>query len=337
MQPRPAHETAGGLQARWPTTAPRLPTPTFACRMLFNTIFGTGQFFAAPFFNVYALRNLHFNYVWPQIFATITSVASLASMPMWGWLAQNRQQAVAGHRNLRRLHVTLHLDPGQPGPPYHGDPADDLVGPGRRAVLGRLVRRSSTCSSASARRRRPPSTWRPWAVTGLMGGLAPLVGSAVMRGLSGWSGHLFHLTLLNYHVQVSFWPTLRSSPCRFAAPGRYAGGRHTRCIAAVGSRRSALMAQPPAFAAAGRRGVEAAHHPGTRRGPDTAGSRRTGERTCGPQPGGAGGGGASVGRDRGPGCRRCPDCRAARPRPVLPPRGPRRRLPLSATAAPTAR
>src|SRR5206468_10559839 len=55
--------------------------------MLFSTVFAGAQCFAAPFYIVYALRVLKLNYVWLQIFATLASIASLLSMPLWGYLS----------------------------------------------------------------------------------------------------------------------------------------------------------------------------------------------------------------------------------------------------------
>ena len=54
--------------------------------MRFNVLFGVGQNIAAPFFIAYALGSLKFNYAWLQIFATLASATSLASMPLWGYL-----------------------------------------------------------------------------------------------------------------------------------------------------------------------------------------------------------------------------------------------------------
>ncbi|HEV2471592.1 MAG TPA: MFS transporter, partial [Chthonomonadales bacterium] len=53
----------------------------------FSALFACGQFFAAPFFNVYGLQNLRLNYMWLQIFNAITTLTSLAAFPMWGYLS----------------------------------------------------------------------------------------------------------------------------------------------------------------------------------------------------------------------------------------------------------
>ena len=53
----------------------------------FSGSFAFAQFFAAPFYIVYALQTLKLNYAWLQVFATLASLASLVSMPFWGYLS----------------------------------------------------------------------------------------------------------------------------------------------------------------------------------------------------------------------------------------------------------
>src|SRR5262249_3356469 len=57
--------------------------PFMTCSLLF----AAGQFFAGPFYIVYALQTLKLNYVWLQVFATLTSLTSLLSTPLWGYLS----------------------------------------------------------------------------------------------------------------------------------------------------------------------------------------------------------------------------------------------------------
>jgi HEAT repeat protein/predicted MFS family arabinose efflux permease len=211
MQPRPKPATTGGLRSVLAYYRTPFADPNFRRLMLFNTIFGTGQFFAAPFFNVYALRNLHFDYVWLQVFATITSIASLASMPMWGWLADkfgNKPLLAIGVCGVFTLPFTWILASAD-----HPTTAIllmiELALAGGFFWAGVGLTQFNLLISLSPPQKTPIYVATMAAVTGLMGGLSPLVGSMVMRGLSGWSGHLFHLTLLNYHVTFFISAMLR--------------------------------------------------------------------------------------------------------------------------------
>jgi HEAT repeat protein/Na+/melibiose symporter-like transporter len=211
MQPRPQAEAAGGLKQVLAYYRTPFADPNFRRLMLFNTVFGTGQFFAAPFFNVYALQNLHFDYVWLQVFATITSVASLASMPMWGWLADkfgNKPLLAIGVCGVFTLPLTWMLTT-----PDHPTAAIllliELSIAGGLFWAGVGLTQFNLLISLSPPQKTPIYVATMAAVTGLMGGLSPLVGSAVMRALTGWSAHLFHVTLLNYHITFLIAALLR--------------------------------------------------------------------------------------------------------------------------------
>lgn len=59
----------------------------FRSLMIFSMLFAAAQFFAAPFYTVYALDVLKLDYVWLQVLGAVASLASLASMPIWGYLS----------------------------------------------------------------------------------------------------------------------------------------------------------------------------------------------------------------------------------------------------------
>ncbi|MGC8667801.1 MAG: MFS transporter [Chthonomonadales bacterium] len=59
----------------------------FRSLMIFSMLFAAAQFFAAPFYTVYALDVLKLDYVWLQVLGAVASLASLASMPVWGYLS----------------------------------------------------------------------------------------------------------------------------------------------------------------------------------------------------------------------------------------------------------
>lgn len=176
--------------------------PNFRRMMLFNVVFGLGQNFAAPFFSVYSLQVLHLNFVWLQIFATMTSVASLASMPLWGYLADkfgNKPLLAIGVVGVFTLPITwIFTSPQQP--------LWTLLLVSEVSFAGGLFWAGVQLSQFNLLIRLSPPDKTPIyvammaAVTGLTGGLAPLVGSVFMQALAGWTGRLFGLTLTNYHV-----------------------------------------------------------------------------------------------------------------------------------------
>lgn len=176
--------------------------PNFRRMMLFNSIFGIGQNIAAPFFTVYALKVLNFNYVWLQIFATIASVASLASMPLWGYLTDkfgNKPMLIIGILGVlspplswmlataenRGLAIFLLIELNIFSGLFWA-----LVGLTQFNLLIRL----------SPPERTPIYVATMAAVTGLIGGASPLLGGVLMHLLDGWHTHLLGLDMTNYHL-----------------------------------------------------------------------------------------------------------------------------------------
>jgi len=72
---------AGGGSFRAP-----LHDRAFRRLLAFSAAFAVGQFFAAPFYTVYALEDLRLSYMWLQVLGGVASVAALLSMPLWGYL-----------------------------------------------------------------------------------------------------------------------------------------------------------------------------------------------------------------------------------------------------------
>lgn len=81
---RSDHERPAGLLAFY--RAP-LKDKAFRALIVFSMLFAAAQFFAAPFYTVYALDILKLDYVWLQVLGAVASLASLASMPVWGYLS----------------------------------------------------------------------------------------------------------------------------------------------------------------------------------------------------------------------------------------------------------
>lgn len=60
---------------------------TFRPFLVFSVVFAVGQFFAAPFYTVYALQDLNLGYTWLQVLGSVASLSALVTMPLWGYLA----------------------------------------------------------------------------------------------------------------------------------------------------------------------------------------------------------------------------------------------------------
>jgi len=58
----------------------------FRAYVLFGGLFAFSQFFAAPFFLVYQLEKLKFSYTVIQVFTVYTSLLSMISLPLWGYI-----------------------------------------------------------------------------------------------------------------------------------------------------------------------------------------------------------------------------------------------------------
>lgn len=191
--------------------------PNFRRLMSFNTLFGMGQFFAAPFFTVYALQVLKLNYVWLQIFATITSVSSLASMPLWGYLADK-----FGNKPLLAISVwgvfTLPITWMWTTPNHvfttvlllvELNLAGGLFWAGVGLTQFNLLIGFSPPGKTSIYVATMAS------VTGLAGGLAPLLGGVTMNALQGWHTRALGLELHNYHITFLIAALLRVAALPF--------------------------------------------------------------------------------------------------------------------------
>ncbi len=79
--------TSGGLSGAIAAYRGPLQDRAFRRVLWFSGVFAVGQFIAAPFYTVYALQELKLSYMWLQVLGAIASLASLASMPLWGYLS----------------------------------------------------------------------------------------------------------------------------------------------------------------------------------------------------------------------------------------------------------
>ena len=202
----------------------------FRALLLFNMVFVTGQFFAAPFFTVYALQKLHLDYLWLQIFATLSSLAGLGSMVMWGYLADkfgNKPLLAIGVVGVFTLPIIWMLTtPETPHLALALLAANNLAGGLFWAGVGLtqfnlLIRLS------------PPDKTGVYvatmaALTGLTGGLAPLLGGLLMHSLAGWHVRLFGLNMANFHAAFAIAAFLRLFALIFLRPVVDASSTPTR-------------------------------------------------------------------------------------------------------------
>ena len=181
--------------------------------MMFNTIFVIGQFFAAPFFTVYAIKDLGLNYVSLQIFATLTSISSLGSMPLWGYLADK-----FGNKPLLAISVwgvfTLPIVWMFTTPSHMATTMLllvelNLVGGMFWAGVGLAQFNLLIGFSPPGKTSIYVATMS--AVTGFAGGVAPLLGGQCMNLVkaSGWHAHILGINMGNYHVTFLIAALLR--------------------------------------------------------------------------------------------------------------------------------
>lgn len=198
--------------------------------MLFNIAIGAGQNFAAPFFTVYSLQVLKLDYIWLQVLATITSVFSLATMPLCGYLADkfgNRPLLAIGVAGVFTVPLVWMLTS-----PLH--PAltalllvEINVASGIFWSMVGLTQFNLLIGSS------PPDRTSIYAatmagVTGLTSGISPLVGSVTMAALAQWQAHLPGLTLTNYHITFLIAALLRLAGLPLLRSVTDAGARSTR-------------------------------------------------------------------------------------------------------------
>lgn len=200
--------------------------------IVFNTLFGLGQNFAAPFFTVYALEVLKLNYVWLQIFATITSVSGLASMPLWGYLTDR-----FGNKPLLALSalgtvilplVWIPMTATKPGFTLMLLTLNNLMGGLFWAGVG--LAQFNLLIRLSPSDKTPVYVAMMSAVAGLAGGLAPLIGGQAMDLLKPWHAHLFGHAFSNYHITFTIAAALRLFALLFLRPVVDAGSLPARDV-----------------------------------------------------------------------------------------------------------
>jgi HEAT repeat protein/sugar phosphate permease len=204
----------------------------FRSLIVFNTLFGLGQNFAAPFFTVYALQNLQLNYVWLQIFATLTSVAGLASMPLWGYLTDRFGNkpllALAALGTFVLPLVWIPMTAHRPGWTLMLLTVNNLMGGLFWAGVG--LAQFNLLIRLSPSDKTPVYVAAMSAVTGLAGGMSPLLGGQAMHLLEGRHLSLFGFSLSNFHITFAIAAFLRLFALIFLRPVVDAGSLPARDV-----------------------------------------------------------------------------------------------------------
>ncbi len=227
----PTAAFAGGADAIAYYRAP-FADRNFRRLIVFNTLFGLGQNFAAPFFIVYALQKLELNYVWLQVFATLTSVSGLASMPLWGYLTDRFGNkpllAIAALGTFVLPLVWIPMTADKPGLTLALLTLNNLMGGLFWAGVG--LAQFNLLIRLSPSDKTPVYVAMMSAVTGLAGGLAPLLGGATMHALAGGHTTLFGHPVSNFHVTFAIAGFLRLFALIFLRPVVDAGSLPARDV-----------------------------------------------------------------------------------------------------------
>lgn len=188
--------------------------------MLFNVVFGIGQQIAAPFFLPFALKNLQMGYVWLQILGTISSLSALASMAMWGYLSDkfgNKPILAIGVVGVFTLPIPWIFA-------TQSQPTVTTVLLLINHVLGGLFWAGVGLTQFNLLiRLSPPERTGVYvatmsAVTGLTGGLAPLIGGSLMEVLSKVQFPIAGIVILNFHIVFALSAVLRLAGLLFLRP-----------------------------------------------------------------------------------------------------------------------
>jgi HEAT repeat protein len=183
----------------------------FRAVLWFGGVFAVGQFFAAPFYTVYALQDLKLSYMWLQILGAVASLASLASMPLWGNLSDK-----FGNRPLLVIAVAGVSFTPLPWIAARPDSVtaalvilclNNIVGGVFWAGVGLL--QFNVLIEATPPERRSVYVGALSAITGVAGGLAPVLGGVVVEALRSHPMMLMGITLNSYHVVFGLNALLR--------------------------------------------------------------------------------------------------------------------------------
>lgn len=228
---RAAGTASGGVSLRDALTVP-FADRGFRNLAVFGGVFALAQFFAAPFYTVYALKVLRLDYVWLQVLGAVASLSGLLAMPMWGYLSDRYGNkplmaiSVAGIALLPLPWVFTRAD----------HPAAALVILTLNNLAGGVFWGGAGLTQFNLLVAGTPSERKSIyiaamsAVSGLAGGLAPILGGIVVYGLRGIDVPIGSWHLSNYHVVFVINAALRVVTLLFLRGVEGAGATSTRDV-----------------------------------------------------------------------------------------------------------
>ncbi len=205
-----------------------------------------GQSVAGQFFTVYQLQYLHLNYTAFQLLTAVATLASLTSMPLWGYLADKY-----GNKPVLMISAMLVLVPpllwilaapdGIPGLWAYGE------GGGLRVSVTKLVivllnlfsgfgwagvglTQFNLMIGAAPAEKRTVYISAIAAVSGLAGGLAPLAGGALMVAFGHLSFPKHGYIHSNYHLLFLIATLTRGLALLLVRPIQEHGSQRTKYV-----------------------------------------------------------------------------------------------------------
>lgn len=170
--------------------------------LMFNVVFGIGQNLAAPFFTVYALKVLNLNYLWMQVLAAVLGISALISMPFWGYLADkfgNKPLLAIGTWGVLTLPISWIFTVRGNNAVMAAWLLEINIGSGVFWAVVGLAQFNlliGCCSSENTSVYVATMS----AVTGLLAGVAPLVGGYLMHLMAGLHLDIHGIDIGNYQV-----------------------------------------------------------------------------------------------------------------------------------------
>jgi len=207
----------------------------FRTLLTFSAAFALAQFFAGPFYNVYALEELKLSYTWLQVLGGFSSLTSLLSMPLWGYLSDR-----FGNKPLLTLAVIgVSITPLPWIACRPGHLVSTLVIIGLNNLFGGVAWAGIGLLQFNLLIETTPSEGRSLyvgalsAASGIAGGLAPIIGGSVLElfranpAIVGGSvaGAYHVLFVLNGLLRLSTLSLLHKVPAPSSATPREVLGR----------------------------------------------------------------------------------------------------------------
>jgi HEAT repeat protein/MFS family permease len=202
--------------------------------MRFSTFFAIAQFIAAPFYTVYALEVLKLNYMWLQILGAASSLSSLLSMPLWGYLSDkfgNKPLLAISVFGTALLPVSwAFTSPNRMTASILIILTINLAGGVFWAGVG--LTGFNLLIGTTPDERKSVYVAAMSAVTGLAGGIAPILGGVIMTALPKTDAVLLGVAMNSYHILFAFNTLLRFAALLTLRPVADAGATTARDVLA---------------------------------------------------------------------------------------------------------